>query len=52
VRFFDMPRLDISSSDIRARVAAGAPIGHLVPEAVELHIARHGLYAGAPGGTA
>ena len=52
VRFFDMPRLDISSSDIRARVAAGAPIRHLVPEAVERHIARHGLYAGASGGTA
>ena len=47
VRFFDMPRLDISSSDVRARVATGAPIRHLVPDAVAEHIGRHGLYAGA-----
>ena len=45
VRFFDMPRFDISSSDVRARVAAGAPIRHLVPDAVAAHIARRGLYA-------
>ena len=45
VRFFDMPRLDISSSNVRARVAAGAPIRHLVPDAVAEHIARRGLYA-------
>jgi nicotinate-nucleotide adenylyltransferase len=45
VRFFDMPRFDISSSNIRARVAAGAPIHHLVPAAVADHIARHRLYA-------
>jgi nicotinate-nucleotide adenylyltransferase len=44
VRFFDMPRFDISSSDVRARVAAGAPIRHLVPDAVAEHIARRGLY--------
>jgi nicotinate-nucleotide adenylyltransferase len=46
VRFFDMPRFDISSSNVRARVASGAPIRHLVPGAVADHIARHGLYAG------
>ena len=47
VRFFDMPRLDISSSDIRRRVASGAPIRHLVPDAVAAHIAEHQLYRSA-----
>lgn len=50
VRVFAMPRLDVSSTDIRVRVAAGAPIRHLVPDAVADHIADRGLYgAGAPG---
>ena len=44
VRFFDMPRIDVSSSDIRRRVAAGRPIRHLVPDAVAQHIGEHGLY--------
>jgi nicotinate-nucleotide adenylyltransferase len=43
--FFDMPRMDISSSDIRRRVAAGRTIRYLVPDAVADHVARHGLYA-------
>ena len=47
VRFFDMPRLDISSSDVRRRVAAGQPIRHLVPDAVGAHIAERGLYRAA-----
>jgi nicotinate-nucleotide adenylyltransferase len=46
VRFFDMPRLDISSSDIRRRVAAGRPIRHLVPDAVAHDIDARGLYRG------
>lgn len=43
--FFAMPRLDISSTDLRARVADGRPIRHLVPEAVAERIAQLGLYA-------
>jgi nicotinate-nucleotide adenylyltransferase len=44
VRFFDMPRLDISSSLIRRFVAAGRPIRHLVPEGVAAYIEQAGLY--------
>jgi nicotinate-nucleotide adenylyltransferase len=42
--FFDMPRLDISSSQIRRRVAHGAPIRYLVPRPVAEQIARGRLY--------
>ena len=45
IRFFDMPRLDISSSMIRRRVATGRPIRYLVPDAVASYIATQGLYA-------
>ncbi|MDA0181785.1 nicotinate-nucleotide adenylyltransferase [Solirubrobacter phytolaccae] len=45
IRFFDMPRLDISSSAIRARMAQGRPIRYLVPDAVAEFIAAEGLYA-------
>jgi nicotinate-nucleotide adenylyltransferase len=51
VAFFDMPRLDISSSDIRLRVAEGRPIRHLVPDAVAAEICARGYYdprAGSP----
>jgi nicotinate-nucleotide adenylyltransferase len=44
VVFFDMPRLDVSSSGIRRRVAEGAPVRHLVPDAVAARIADRGLY--------
>lgn len=44
VRFFDMPRIDVSSSLIRRRVAAGEPIRYLVPDAVREYIAAEALY--------
>jgi nicotinate-nucleotide adenylyltransferase len=47
--FFTMPRLDISSSDIRARLAEGRPIRWLVPIAVADEIERRGLYGVAAG---
>jgi nicotinate-nucleotide adenylyltransferase len=42
--FFDMPRLDISSSQIRRYVAEGRPIRYLVPDPVAERIARGRLY--------
>ena len=44
VEFFDMPRVDVSSSLIRRYVATGRPIRHLVPDAVAEYIEREGLY--------
>lgn len=40
-----MPRLDVSSTDIRRRIAAGAPIEFLVPTAAARLIRERGLYA-------
>jgi nicotinate-nucleotide adenylyltransferase len=51
VVFFDMPRIDLSSSAIRARVAAGRPIRYLVPDPVVDVIRARSLYrqpAGRP----
>jgi nicotinate-nucleotide adenylyltransferase len=44
VRFFAMPRIDVSSSLVRARVAEGRPIRWLVPDAVARAIDERGLY--------
>src|SRR3954447_16544152 len=44
VTFFDMPRLDVSSSAIRRRVAAGRSIRYLVPDAVARAVTDGGLY--------
>jgi nicotinate-nucleotide adenylyltransferase len=44
ISFFEIPRLDVSSSQLRRRVAAGRPIRHLVPQAVADRIASLGLY--------
>ncbi len=40
----DTPKIDISASAIRNRVAQGLSISHLVPEPVERYIRQHGLY--------
>jgi nicotinate-nucleotide adenylyltransferase len=50
VVFFDMPRIDVSSSAIREGIAAGRPVRDLVPDAVARYIELHGLY-GAPAGS-
>ena len=44
VRFFDMPRIDLSSSDIRRRVQDGRPIRYLVPDPVADRIEQERLY--------
>jgi nicotinate-nucleotide adenylyltransferase len=42
--FFRMPRVGISSTEVRRRVALGQPIKYLVPDAVADYIARNNLY--------
>ncbi|HBK52454.1 nicotinate-nucleotide adenylyltransferase [Syntrophomonas wolfei] len=42
----EIPGLDISSSDIRQRAAAGKPIKYLLPPEVEEYIFEQGLYRG------
>lgn len=42
-----IPRLDVSSSEIRERLAEGRPIDGLVPSEVVREIAAHGLYTGS-----
>jgi nicotinate-nucleotide adenylyltransferase len=43
-RALSLPMMDISSTDIRARVAEGLPIADLVPQGVARYIAEHRLY--------
>jgi nicotinate-nucleotide adenylyltransferase len=42
--FLDGPRLHLSASALRRRVAAGRSIRYLVPDAVRAHIEDHALY--------
>ncbi len=44
IEFFEMPRLDISSTLIRERAAAGEPIRYLVPDGVADYIEAQSLY--------
>jgi len=52
VVYFDMPRIDVSSTLVRHRVARAEPIRYLVPEQVASYIEANGLYAAsAPAGS-
>lgn len=44
----NLPPIVVSSTEVRARVAAGQPIEHLVPHAVARYIAEHHLYQPPP----
>ncbi len=44
VSFLEMPLADVSSSQVRERVARGEPVVELVGEPVADYIAEHGLY--------
>lgn len=46
VEHVEIPALEISSSDLRARAADGRPLDHLVPAAAMACIRERGLYAG------
>ena len=43
-RFFEMPRVGVSSTMIRRRVQARQPIRYLVPDPVSAYIEQEGLY--------
>jgi nicotinate-nucleotide adenylyltransferase len=43
-RFFQMPRIEISSTMVRRRVRCGQPIRYFVPDGVKQYIETHGLY--------
>lgn len=40
----DTPQFEISSTDLRKRVAEGRPIKYQTPESVESYIVQYGLY--------
>jgi nicotinate-nucleotide adenylyltransferase len=44
VTLVEVPAMSISSSDCRARVAAGKPVWYLVPDGVVQYIAKRSLY--------
>lgn len=43
-RLVPVTRIDLSSSDIRRRIAAGEPVKYLLPEPVREFVEREGLY--------
>jgi nicotinate-nucleotide adenylyltransferase len=50
IRYLDMPVIQVSSSSIRRRIAAGLPIRYLVPDRVASFIDSKDLYATASAG--
>jgi nicotinate-nucleotide adenylyltransferase len=50
IRYLDMPVIQVSSSSVRRRVAAGLPIRYLVPDRVASFIEAKDLYARARAG--
>jgi nicotinate-nucleotide adenylyltransferase len=44
IEFFDMPRIEVSSTMVRARAASGRPIRYLVPDKVANFIGAQSLY--------
>jgi nicotinate-nucleotide adenylyltransferase len=48
VSLLEVPAMAISSTDCRARVAAGDPVWYLVPDGVVQYIAKYGLYDDDP----
>lgn len=48
IAYLAAPRLEISSTLVRRRIAAGRSIRYLVPPAVRRYIDDHSLYRGAP----
>ncbi len=49
IDFFEMPRIDISSTLVRERVGQGQPLRYLVPDAVAQAVSERGLYAAGVG---
>jgi nicotinate-nucleotide adenylyltransferase len=52
IQYLEMPLIQVSSSLIRRRVAAGQPIRYLVPDRVASHIDANDLYGAASAATA
>ena len=48
VRYLHLDVPDVSSTQVRAKVAAGEPLAGLVPPAIERYITDHGLYRSHP----
>lgn len=44
IEFFDAPEIDLSSTQVREAIAAGRPLGDMLPEAVSRFIRKHDLY--------
>ena len=47
VRWVEMPRLDISGTELRRRASEGRSLRYLVPPAVAFYVREHGLYRSA-----